>query len=135
MTRIDCPERGIWSKNYGETWENAYVAGNGIIGAMLYGSPSATKLIGNHHDFFLKGNNMTDLPPIGGEVEVLRSIIKEKGYQEGIEFFEQAAVKKGYEGLTMSDPFHPAVQINISLLNEDQFIQPSTFSRMIDYEK
>lgn len=135
MTGKNRPERGIWSKNYGNTWENAYVAGNGIVGAIVYGAPSETKLIGNHHDFFLKGNNMMDLPPIGGELETLRSIIKEKGYQEGIEFYEQEAEKRGYEGLTMSDPFHPAVQINLTLMHEDQDVKTGSFSRMIDYEK
>lgn len=131
----NCPERGIWSKNYGNTWENAYVAGNGIVGAMIYGAPAETKLIGNHHDFFLKGNNMTDLPPIGKELETVRTIIKEKGYQEGIAFYELEAEKRGYEGLTMSDPFHPAVQINATLLEEDQDYKTGSFSRIIDYEK
>lgn len=135
MTKKNRPERGIWSKNYGNIWENAYVAGNGIVGVMVYGAPSETKLIGNHHDFFLKGNNMTDLPHLGEEFETVRSIIKEKGYQEGIEFYEQEAEKRGYEGLTMSDPFHPAVQVDMTLLYEDQEVKTGSFSRMIDYEK
>lgn len=130
------PEKGIWSKNYGKQWENAYIAGNGVVGAMVYGEPSNTRLIGNHHDFFLKGNNMTDLPKTGQHVQKLRKIIQEEGYQKGIQFFEEEAIKEGYQGLTMSDPYHPAVELIVSLINKnDQTVQAGSFTRMIDYEK
>ena len=130
------PEKGIWSKNYGEQWENAYLAGNGVVGAMVYGDPSSTHVIGNHHDFFLKGNNMTDLPDTGQQVQQLRKIIQEEGYEKGVKFFEEEAIKEGYQGLTMSDPYHPAVELIISLTNKnDQTIQAGSFTRMLDYEK
>lgn len=135
MKNTRYPEKGIWSSNYGKQWENAYVAGNGIVGAMVYGEPSKTHLIGNHHDFFLKGNNMTDLPHTGQKVQQLRKIIQEEGYQKGIQFFEEEAIKEGYEGLTMSDPFHPAVELVFSLIGENQSVQAGSFTRMIDYEK
>lgn len=135
MNNTHYPERGIWSNNYGKQWENAYVAGNGIIGAMIYGEPSYTHLIGNHHDFFLKGNNMSDLPHTGTQVHQLRNIIQKEGYEKGIRFFEEEAIKEGYQGLTMSDPYHPAVELKVSLRKEDQTIQTGSFTRTIDYEK
>lgn len=132
--KLSVPLKGIWSCQHAKKWEEGYIAGNGEIGAILHGAPRKSTLTGNHHRLFLKGNDMYNLPDIGQYLPELREIIKEDGYQRGIEFFEEMAIQKGYNGLTMSDLYHPAFQIQFEIITTvDSII--SNFIRTLDYEK
>jgi hypothetical protein len=107
------PLRGIWSNTNATSWEEGYVAGNGEVGAIVYGDQDECIIVGNHHQLFLKENRMNKLPDIKYCLKELRTIIESKGYQEGINFFEEQAIQNGYNGLTMSDLYHPAFKLKI----------------------
>lgn len=131
---VSYPERGIWSKEHAEKWEEGYVVGNGELGAILYGNPLTPKLVINHHTCYLKGNPMDTIPDLADEIPELRKIIQTEGYQKGIEFFETKALEKGYPGLTMSDVYHPAAQLDFSFPDLEQNTV-SDYSRKLDYEE
>lgn len=126
-------ERGVWSKKHGERWEDAFVVGNGHVGGMLYGQPLATQVVLNAPDFFLKGNQMERLPQMAIYLDEFRKRIQDEGYEAAIKWYEKQAVEKeGYEGLTMSDPIHPLLQVALHYPKEA--IVADSFFRMTDYE-
>lgn len=127
------PLRGVWSHYPAEKWQDGFVAGNGEIGGVLFGSPDDSVLIGNHHRLFLKENDMHNLPDLAEHVPKLRDIIEKDGYQSGIKFFEEKALEKGYKGLTMSDLYHPAFQLGFHLGKPTD--KKSEFFRSTDYQK
>lgn len=128
------PRRGVWSTNAASTWEEGYFVGDGESGGILFGEALSFQLAANQHDLFLKKNKKTVIPDLAENLNELRMIIEEKGYQKGIEYFEKEAEKEGYEGLTMSDPYQPGCELLFSLKGkEDSRIKE--YFRKLDYEK
>jgi hypothetical protein len=132
--KLNIPLKGIWSHKNANKWEEGYVAGNGEIGAILHGDPRKSILTGNHHRLFLKGNDMYNLPDLGRNLSALREVIQENGYQKGIEFFEEMAINQGYSGLTMSDLYHPAFQLQFEMMTSENS-ECMNYIRTLDYEK
>ncbi|MBM7818732.1 hypothetical protein JOE63_001209 [Cellulosimicrobium cellulans] len=56
------PERGLFDATPGHAWTDAFLSGNGEVGAMVYGTPDAERVVLNHHRFVLP-NGTRDLPP------------------------------------------------------------------------
>ncbi|BAM46900.1 glycosyl hydrolase family 95 catalytic domain-containing protein [Amphibacillus xylanus] len=107
------PLKGIWHDQPAKKWEEAYLSGNGEMGLLVFGDPKEETLIGNHAQLFLPMGNQFVVPDLREELPEFRRIIKEQGYQKGLAFHYQKAVEKGYPGLTMSDPYTPAFQLQI----------------------
>ena len=131
---MEKPIKGVWSHRFGKKWEEGFVAGNGKMGSILHGSPTKSTLTGNHHRLFLIENDMEHLPDMGKYLFELRTIIEKEGYQKGIEFFEKKAVEKGYKGLTMSDLYHPAFQIEFEVFSKKGITKEKNFLRSLNYE-
>jgi hypothetical protein len=109
----DVPEHGVRSDTPGKRWEDAFVTGNGRMGAMLFGSPTNETLVANHCRLFLPLGNREIVPDLAKWVPELRQIIRDKGYGEAMKFFLGKAKEQGYPGLTWTDKFHPGVLVNI----------------------
>lgn len=131
MQKLTLPERGVWSEKYGKRWEEAFVVGNGTIGGMLYGQPLQTQMILNAPDFFLKGNQMENLPHMAPYLAEFRKRIQKEGYENAIKWYEEQALKEGYQGLTMSDPIHPLLQIQLEHQNIE--MKHGSYRRGTDY--
>lgn len=132
MKTITVPEYGVWTEEYGEKWEEAFVVGDGVVGGMLFGEPICTQLVLNAPDFFLKGNPMDELPELAPFLEEFRKRIQQKGYEEAILYWEQKAIELGYPGLTMSDPFHPLMQIEWK--EQATSVYSGSFRKITDFE-
>lgn len=131
---FDAPVRGIWSKYPAQKWEEGFVAGNGEIGVIPFGNAFDFSLIGNHHRLFLKGNNMQAIPNLSNSLGLIRKTIAEENYQAGIELFEKLAVEQKYQGLTMSDVYHPAVQLDFKLSTDKEW-PIKEYYRSIEFDK
>jgi hypothetical protein len=94
-------------------WEDAFVTGNGRMGAMLFGNPTNETLVANHCRLFLPLGNREIVPALAKYVPELRQIIREKDYGEAMKFFLGKAKEQGYPGLIPTDPFHPGLLVNI----------------------
>lgn len=127
------PEKGVWSTNHSDKWQDGYFVGNGETGGIMYGKSTEFSLIVNHHSLYLKSNRMDSIPDISNCLTELRDTIEEQGYQKGIDFFEKEALKKGYKGLTMSDLFHPGGEIEF-VINPSISSQTLNYIRALDYE-
>lgn len=49
---VSIPRHGAYDTIPGEKWEDAYVSGNGRMGAMLFGKPGKETFIANHCRLF-----------------------------------------------------------------------------------
>ncbi|WP_080145910.1 glycosyl hydrolase family 95 catalytic domain-containing protein [Marinilactibacillus piezotolerans] len=128
------PEKGIWSTQSAEKWQEGYFVGNGESGGILFGDPHSFHLIANHHHLFLKKKVKDQIPNLAHQLPELRKIIKEEGYQAGIEYYFKEAQMKGYTDLTMSDPVHPASEL-LFVLNHNEPLNPTEYIRWLNYEK
>jgi hypothetical protein len=109
----DGPAHGVRSVMPAKRWEEAFVTGNGRMGAMLFGSPTNETLVANHCRLFLPLGSREIVPDLAQHVPELRSIIRGKGYGDAMKFFFGKAKEQGFPGMTWTDKFHPGVLINI----------------------
>ena len=107
------PARGVHSLTPAKRWQEAFVTGNGRMGAMLFGDPTNETLVANHCRLFLPHGNREIVPDLSKYVPELRQVIRDKGYNAAMEFFLGKAKEQGYPGLTWTDKFHPGLFINI----------------------
>lgn len=124
------PIRGAWNKIHSENWEEAMVSGNGEQGVMVFGNPRKETIIGNHSRLYLAQGTSQQLPNMAPYLEELRNIINQKGYEAAQSFFYEKAQELGYQGLTMSDPFHPAFHLYIESTIKDV----TNYSRSVNFE-
>ena len=109
----DVPARGVRSLTPANRWEDAFVTGNGRMGAMLFGNPTNETFVANHCRLFLPYGNREIVPDLARHVPELRQIIRDQGYDAAMRFFLGKAQAQGYPGLTWTDIFHPGLFINI----------------------
>lgn len=107
------PQRGVWTSKVASIWEDGFVSGNGIQGAIVYGDPINETWIGNHCRLYLPQGNSFDVPHLAPYLEKTRDIIRTEGYDAALDFQYKKALELGYQGLTMSDPFHPGFHLHI----------------------
>jgi hypothetical protein len=109
------PRHGTASIKPATKWEDGLVAGNGIMGAVLYGNPINDTIIVNDCKLWLPLGSREILPNTGGFLTEMRRIIGEKGYDAGQKFFLEKAREGGWGGrLVWTDPFHPGFFLKLS---------------------
>ncbi len=109
----DALDHCVRSVTPGKRWEDAFVTGNGRMGALLFGNPTNETFVANHCRLFLPLGSREIVPDLARHVPELRRIIREKGYGDAMQFFLGKAKEQGYPGLTWTDKFHPGVLINL----------------------
>lgn len=124
------PLRGAWNKSFANNWEEALVSGNGRQGVMVFGNPKRETLIGNHSRLFLPTGTGQPLPKMSPYLDEVRQIIREKDYDAAAKFFYEKAKEIGYQGLQMSDPFHPGFHLHI----ESTVNKVDKYKRSVNFE-
>jgi len=113
----DGPAHGVRSITPAKRWEEAFVSGNGRMGAMLFGNPTNDTLIANHCRLYLPLGNREIVPDLGGFLPEYRRLIRDKGTGKGYgranAFILAKAKEQGYPGIIPTDPFHPGFFVNI----------------------
>ena len=108
------PRHGAYETTPAEKWEDAFVSGNGRMGAMLFGQPGKEILIANHCRLFLPLGNREIVPQLAEYLPQLRKIYREKGPDEAQTFILSKAKEQGYPDIVPTDPFHPGLFIHIN---------------------
>ncbi|ENH97843.1 hypothetical protein J416_03226 [Gracilibacillus halophilus YIM-C55.5] len=124
------PDRGVWTEKLADRWEDGLVSGNGSQGVIVYGHPVHDTLIGNHCRCYLPQGNQFDPPHMAPYLSETRQLIQTDGYDKALAFYYQRARAQGYQGLTMSDPFHPAYSLSIQTDHYDY----TDYFRSINYQ-
>jgi hypothetical protein len=107
------PERGAASREPATRWEEAFVTGNGRMGAMLFGNPTNETLVANHCRLFLPLGNREIVPDLAGDLPEFRRLIREDGYGVAMKFLRQQAAKQSFTKIIPTDPLHPAFFVHI----------------------
>ncbi len=110
---VEAAFRGSVSHTPAQRWEDAFVTGNGRMGAMLFGNPANDTLVANHCRLFLPLGNREIVPDLAQYLPELRQTIREKGYGAAMAFLLGKAKEQGYPGLIPTDPYHPGLFVNI----------------------
>ena len=114
LNAADAPVHGVRSTTAATAhWEDAFVSGNGRMGALLFGSPTNETLVANHCRLFLPRGSREIVPDLAANVPELRRIIRDQNYGEAMKFFLGKAKAQGYPGLIWTDPYHPGLFINV----------------------
>ncbi|MFD0894182.1 glycoside hydrolase N-terminal domain-containing protein [Luteolibacter ambystomatis] len=125
------PRHGTVMIQPAKRWEDGLAAGNGTMGAMLYGHPEKDTLLVNHSKLWLPVGSREVLPNGGDILSEMRRIIGEKGYGEGQKFFLEKAREGGWGGeLVWTDAFHPGFFVDIG---QAQPGEVKDFARVEDF--
>mgnify|MGYP000222713308 CR=1 FL=1 len=124
------PNRGATSREPARFWEQSFLSGNGRMGLMYYGLPGDETLVLNHCRLFLPLGNVENVPDIGKNLEELRKIIKERGYNRGMAFMEEKGKQAGWPGMIQNtDPFHPGMMLKINAEgNATEYLRTENFA-------
>ncbi len=112
---VDAVFRGSVGRVSAQRWEDAFVTGNGRMGAMLFGDPANDTFVANHCRLFLPLGNREIVPDLSKHVAEIRRISRANGYyKEMIEFLRAKGEEQGYTVRSIpTDPFHPGLFVNI----------------------
>jgi len=109
------PKRGAASVQPAKRWEEAFVSGNGRMGAMVFGQPARETIVANHCRLFLPLGSREVVPDMAPYLPEIRRIIREKGYGPAYKFMLEKAKEQGFPGLIRTDPFHPGFELKIAM--------------------
>lgn len=107
------PEKGAASSAAADRWEEAFVTGNGRMGAMLFDNPQNETLIGNHCRLFLPLGSYEKVPRLAEYLPQLRRIIRGEGYTAAMTFLMEKAAEQGFPGIIPTDPYHPGLFVHV----------------------
>ncbi len=107
------PAKGAASSVPASRWEEAFVTGNGRMGAMLFGDPQNETLVVNHCRLFLPLGSYETVPELAAHLPELRRIIRADGYNAAMTFLLAKAAEQGFPGLIPTDPFHPGFFVHV----------------------
>lgn len=110
---VPVPEKGAAASAPAGRWEEAFVTGNGRMGAMLFGDPLNETLVANHCRLFLPLGSHERVADLAALLPQTRDLIRTKGYQETMQFLMGKAAEQGFPGLVPTDPLHPGFFVKI----------------------
>lgn len=126
------PSRGMWSERPAGRWQEALVTGNGTLGAMVFGNPSAEKIILNHERLYEPlRDELCPVPDVADVLPDVRRLYLRGKYKEGYHLYYRAAREAGFPGIQWTDPYHPACSLQIDQANDNAFQQ---YWRSTDFE-
>lgn len=130
MSYVEQPQKGIWHDQPAKRWEEGFVLGNGKMGAIVYGDLTKETIIGNHGQLFLPTRNQQAPPDMSDCVIELRQNIQAMGYEQAMERYYTVATKRGYQGLTMSDPYVPSFELIVDFNQQEM----TEYKRQLNYQ-
>ena len=96
-------------------WQDALIGGNGEMGVLVFGEPANEKIIFNHEFCYeFVGTENMEPPNIAKYLPEVRKLMMEGKYDEATKYSYKMAKKEGYAGLQWTDPYHPAMIMNIN---------------------
>jgi hypothetical protein len=109
----DGPFHGSLSRVPAKQWSDAFVTGNGRMGAVLFGNPVDDTLVVSHCRLYLPRGTREIVPDLAQYTPQMRQIYRDKGPGEANAFLIDKAKEQGFTGLAWTDSFHPGLFVNI----------------------
>lgn len=122
----------MFSTQPSEIWQDALISGNGIQGIMILGNPANEKVIFNHELLYEPlGSTEVEPPKIAKYLAETRELLREGKYEEALNYSVEMAEKEGYAGLQWTDPYHPALSMEISQPGNTDY---KNYKRSVNFE-
>jgi len=132
---LTSPARGFLSSEAAETWEHGLIAGNGTLGANVFGRPLDETIILTHERMFLPaGKPMMPPPDTGIRLFEIRRLIDRGLYRQATRLAFQLS---GQDGFRYPDPFVPAFDVRITMGPGDASARGPVrdYGRSVDFAK
>ncbi len=129
------PERGFLSSTPAETWEHGLIAGNGTLGANMFGRPLEETIVLTHERMFLPAGKPRMPPPDTGiRLFEIRRLIDRGLYHQATRLAFQLS---GQGGFMYPDPFVPAFDVRIAMGTGDASARGPVrdYGRSVDFAK
>jgi alpha-L-fucosidase 2 len=120
--------RGMTMTNPSERWQDALPAGNGQVGALVYGSVNAERILFNHNELWY-GGQIADVPDMSGDLDVVRQLMLEGKYVEANGYYSKKMRGMGFKGKNAR--YHPAFDM---LITADTKTVVEDYARTVDFE-
>lgn len=120
--------RGMTMITPSAQWREGLPSGNGIIGALVYGSIKQERVLFNHNELYYNGS-FTKIPDMSAELPEVRSLLLEGKYPEANDLYPDRVREKGFSGNNAQ--FHPAFDMLLTTDCEKMF---EDYSRTLDFE-
>lgn len=116
--RLGVPARGAAVTKPAPRWEEAFLSGNGRMGAMVFGRPYDETIVVNHCRLFLPRGSREIVPDMGKLLPQIRAIGLKDGPGAVHAFMRAEAAKRGHPNIIHTDPFHPAFILKLKMGGE-----------------
>ncbi|MEX0321876.1 MAG: glycoside hydrolase N-terminal domain-containing protein [Puniceicoccaceae bacterium] len=121
-------KRGLTMITPSDQWREALPSGNGMIGALVYGSIHRERILFNHNQLWYQGN-IADIPDMSAELPVVRQLMLEGKYFEANDHYRNVMRDKGFDG--KNAVYHPAFDMLVTTDTEHLF---QNYKRTLDFE-
>ncbi|MDF7823608.1 glycoside hydrolase N-terminal domain-containing protein [Pontiellaceae bacterium B12227] len=111
-----------------EQWREALPTGNGMIGALVYGSVNEERILFNHNKLWYQGR-IGELPDVSGELPVVRKLMLDGKYREANEHYRKKLRELGFDSALAR--YHPALDM---LVTTDTVKMFEDYARTVDFE-
>ena len=126
----EIPERGFTSWMPATRWEEALLAGNGVVGALVFGRPHDETITLNHAKLYLPARDPIQPIDQASHLEEIRQLMLEGKFAEATQIPVKISMKEGYGGQIWSDPFMPAFDIKLTMAPSNI----RSYRRSVNYE-
>lgn len=105
--------RQPWSASTAATWSDGIIAGTGVAGAVLYGTPIRHVIALAHEEFFVPANSRRPAPQLAEVLPAVRDALRAGNDAGAAGHVEDALRAQGWdpETLIWTDPLGPVAQI------------------------
>lgn len=121
-------KRGITMVTPASQWREGLPAGNGTIGALVYGAIGTERILFNHNELWY-GGIKSELPDMSEELQVVRKMMLNGDYGPANMHYVNKMIEKGFNGRHAD--YHPAFDMLISMEREELF---EDYSRTLNFE-
>ena len=128
---IDKPEHGFVTNMPAYKWEEGMITGNGTLGALVMGFPLNERIIFSHEKLFMPENPPTKAPDFGSSLDSIRKLVLLGKTEEAMDLSIKLGADVGIQEYYWTDPFIPACQMEIEVLDNEALLN---YSRSVNYE-
>ncbi|MFW2479375.1 MAG: glycosyl hydrolase family 95 catalytic domain-containing protein [Lentimonas sp.] len=121
-------QRGMTLVTPSDQWREALPAGNGTVGALVYGSINQERVLFNHNELWYLGN-ISELPDMSEDLPIVRQLMLDGNYLESNNYYSKKLRERGFSG--RNAVYHPAFDLLLTSDTEKIF---QNYSRTVDFE-
>lgn len=119
----------VWSDTQAASWDHGVIAGTGVAGAVLYGTPERHRLVFSHERFLLPANSRRPAPDLAPVIGAVRAALARGEAADAADLVDARIREQGIDPaeLVWTDPLVPLGQ----LVWEPELGESSDYRRLV----